>query len=121
MAARSWAWKTHRAPTPAELPGVILAALATLIFGAVLGLLIGKEAGSVVPAILGLPPDTTEDELKALGAAAAQPRRSTLPLRCFMPSASRPKPLLLQPLSRDDPLPGPVAFRFRNFCGSEAA
>src|SRR6476619_7698467 len=28
---------THRAPTPAELPGVILAALATLIFGAVLG------------------------------------------------------------------------------------
>jgi predicted aconitase len=38
---------------------------------AALGLLIGKEAGSVVPAILGLPPDTTEDELKALGAAAA--------------------------------------------------
>src|SRR4051794_16339790 len=30
-------FKTHRAPTPAELPGVILAALATLIFGAVLG------------------------------------------------------------------------------------
>ncbi len=28
---------THRAPTPAELPGVILAALATLVFGAVLG------------------------------------------------------------------------------------
>jgi predicted aconitase len=38
---------------------------------AALGLLIGKEAGSVVPVILGLPPDTTEDELKALGAAAA--------------------------------------------------
>jgi H+/Cl- antiporter ClcA len=30
-------FKTHRAPTPAELPGVILAALATLSFGAVLG------------------------------------------------------------------------------------
>ncbi len=30
-------FKTHRAPTPAQLPGVILAALATLTFGAVLG------------------------------------------------------------------------------------
>src|SRR6201989_1993037 len=30
-------FKTHRAPTPAELPGVILAALAPLIFAAVLG------------------------------------------------------------------------------------
>ncbi|WP_306715849.1 aconitase X [Burkholderia dolosa] len=38
---------------------------------AALGLLIGKVAGAIVPAIVGLPPDTTEDELKALGAAAA--------------------------------------------------
>src|SRR5207302_6833695 len=30
-------FKAHRPPTPAQLPGVILAALATLIFGAVLG------------------------------------------------------------------------------------
>jgi len=30
-------FKLHGAPTPAQLPGVILAALATLIFGAVLG------------------------------------------------------------------------------------
>jgi H+/Cl- antiporter ClcA len=30
-------FKTHKAPTPADLPGVILAALATLVFGAVLG------------------------------------------------------------------------------------
>ena len=30
-------FKVHRPPTPAQLPGVILAALATLIFGAVLG------------------------------------------------------------------------------------
>jgi H+/Cl- antiporter ClcA len=30
-------FKMHRAPTPAQLPGVLLAALATLIFGAVLG------------------------------------------------------------------------------------
>ena len=38
---------------------------------AALGLLIGRIAGAVVPAIVGLPADTTEDELKALGAAAA--------------------------------------------------
>lgn len=37
----------------------------------VLGHLIGREAGSVVPAIVGLPSDTSEDRLKALGAAAA--------------------------------------------------
>lgn len=37
----------------------------------VLGHLIGREAGSAVPAIVGLPPDTGEDRLKALGAAAA--------------------------------------------------
>jgi H+/Cl- antiporter ClcA len=30
-------FKMHAAPTPAQLPGIILAALATLIFGAVLG------------------------------------------------------------------------------------
>ncbi|WP_347557902.1 aconitase X [Robbsia sp. KACC 23696] len=41
------------------------------IYFAALGLLIGKVAGAVVPAILGLPADTSEDELKALGAAAA--------------------------------------------------
>jgi len=41
------------------------------IFFAALGLLVGKEAGASVAAIVGLPFDTTEDELKALGAAAA--------------------------------------------------
>ncbi|WP_246793088.1 aconitase X [Burkholderia perseverans] len=38
---------------------------------AALGLLVGKVAGAVVPVIVGLPDDTSEDELKALGAAAA--------------------------------------------------
>lgn len=38
---------------------------------AALGLLIGATAGAQVAAIVGLPGDTTEDELKALGAAAA--------------------------------------------------
>jgi predicted aconitase len=37
----------------------------------VLGHLLGKEAGSLVAAIAGLPGDTDEDQLKALGAAAA--------------------------------------------------
>jgi predicted aconitase len=37
----------------------------------VLGQLVGREAGSAVVAIQGLPPDTSEDQLKSLGAAAA--------------------------------------------------
>lgn len=41
------------------------------IWYAALGLLIGQRAGGAIPAITGLPADTTEDELKALGAAAA--------------------------------------------------
>lgn len=41
------------------------------IWYAALGLLIGKQAGTRIPVITGLPPDTTEDELKALGAASA--------------------------------------------------
>ncbi|SAK52933.1 aconitase subunit 1 [Caballeronia temeraria] len=38
---------------------------------AALGFLLGSVAGATVAAITGLPGDTTEDELKALGAAAA--------------------------------------------------
>lgn len=38
---------------------------------AALGFLLGSEVGATVAAITGLPGDTTEDELKALGAAAA--------------------------------------------------
>lgn len=38
---------------------------------AALGLLIGKTAGALVPVIAGLPGNTSEDELKALGAGAA--------------------------------------------------
>jgi predicted aconitase len=37
----------------------------------VLGFLIGREAGTGIPVIDGLPASTTEDQLKALGAAAA--------------------------------------------------
>ncbi|HVF08140.1 MAG TPA: aconitase X catalytic domain-containing protein [Actinomycetota bacterium] len=38
---------------------------------AAVGHIVGRATGSVVPAIIGLPQDTTEDQLKALGAAAA--------------------------------------------------
>jgi predicted aconitase len=38
---------------------------------AALGHVVGKEAGTAVPAIVGLPADISEDALKALGAAAA--------------------------------------------------
>lgn len=41
------------------------------IYFAALGLLVGKIAGALVPVIVGLPSDTSEDELKALGASAA--------------------------------------------------
>jgi hypothetical protein len=45
--------------------------LAEDTFYAVLGHFIGRECGSAVPVITGLPADTGEDRLKALGAAAA--------------------------------------------------
>ncbi|HEX7246476.1 MAG TPA: aconitase X, partial [Actinomycetota bacterium] len=38
---------------------------------AAVGHIVGRATGSTVPAITGLPADTTEDQLKALGAAAA--------------------------------------------------
>jgi hypothetical protein len=41
------------------------------VWFAALGLYAGKQVGARIPVFLGLPPDTTEDELKALGAACA--------------------------------------------------
>jgi len=41
------------------------------IWYAALGLWVGRHAGAGIPVITGLPADTREDELKALGAAAA--------------------------------------------------
>lgn len=52
------------APDFAKLPG-------RDVFFAALGFLIGEQAGATVTAIVGLPADSSEDELKALGAAAA--------------------------------------------------
>lgn len=41
------------------------------IWFAALGLFAGEQAGTRIPVFAGLPPDTSEDELKALGAACA--------------------------------------------------
>ena len=43
----------------------------TDVFFPVLGYLMGQIAQSQIPVIVGLPPETSEDQLKALGAAAA--------------------------------------------------
>jgi predicted aconitase len=54
-----------------RLDGVPERLLSSDVLFPVLGYLIGREAGSAVAAIVGLPADTSEDRLKALGAAAA--------------------------------------------------
>src|SRR5215475_9513207 len=70
-------FKTHRAPTPAELPGLILAALATLVFGAVLGPeapLIAIDGGLVILALRATrreQPDQATAVLASAGSFAA--------------------------------------------------
>lgn len=54
-----------------EVPGPLQARLDRDLYFAALGYVLGEVAGSTVAAITGAPGDTTEDELKALGAAAA--------------------------------------------------
>ena len=46
------------------------AVMSEAVFG-LIGIVVGEESGSLVPAIVGLPANATEDQLKALGAAAA--------------------------------------------------
>ncbi len=45
--------------------------LASDVLAPILGLVVGSETGQQIPVILGLPPDTSEDALKAIGAATA--------------------------------------------------
>jgi predicted aconitase len=59
------------------------------------GYTIGRRCGGLVPAIVGLPTGASEDDLKALGAAAASRAR----WRCFMSSASPLKRRILRPLA----------------------
>src|SRR6266571_2691642 len=74
-------FKMHRAPTPAELPGVILAALATLIFGAVLGPeapLIAIGGGLVVLALRAARRDVPDQATAVLASAGSFAAISTL-------------------------------------------
>lgn len=61
----------RRAEVVFRLSGVSERLLNEDVLYPVLGHLIGREAGTAVPAIVGLPADVDEDRLKALGAAAA--------------------------------------------------
>lgn len=61
----------RRATLVVDVSGLSPALLGTDAAYPVIGFVIGCLSGSAVPAIVGLPADTTEDHLKALGAAAA--------------------------------------------------
>jgi predicted aconitase len=61
----------RRATLVVDVGGLSPELLATDAAYPVLGYVIGRIAGSAVPAIVGLPTETTDDHLKALGAAAA--------------------------------------------------
>jgi predicted aconitase len=54
-----------------RLEGISARLLAEDVLYPVLGHLVGAEAGVLLPVVDGLPPSATEDQLKALGAAAA--------------------------------------------------
>jgi predicted aconitase len=63
--------ENRRATIVVDTSGLSERLRSTGVFYPVLGSWLGAEVGSDVPVINGLPPDTTEDQLKALGAAAA--------------------------------------------------
>jgi predicted aconitase len=63
--------ENRRARISFRLSSIDGALLGEDIFYPLLGLVIGSRSGSAVPVIEGLPSDTSEDRLKALGAAAA--------------------------------------------------
>jgi predicted aconitase len=63
--------EARRAGLVVTLGGISERLLASDALYPVLGHVLGREAGSEVAAIVGLPEDTSEDRMKALGAAAA--------------------------------------------------
>jgi H+/Cl- antiporter ClcA len=74
-------FKPHGAPTAAELPGVLLAALGTLIFGVVLGPeapLIALGSGLAVLAVRFARRDTPEQAVAVVGSAGSFAAISTL-------------------------------------------
>ena len=63
--------ENRRARIVIDVRGLPDALLASDVLPPLLGLVVGSEAGEEIPVIVGLPPDTDEDRLKAVGAAAA--------------------------------------------------
>jgi predicted aconitase len=63
--------EARRAGLVVTLEGISERLLASDALYPVLGQVLGREAGSEVPALVGMPADTSEDRMKALGAAAA--------------------------------------------------
>jgi predicted aconitase len=63
--------EARRAGLVVRLEGISERLFASDALYPVLGYLLGREAGTEVAAIVGLPTDTSEDRMKALGAAAA--------------------------------------------------
>ena len=61
----------RRATKVVDVGGLPAALLATDVAFTVIGYVVGRDCGSEIPAIVGLPATTTEDQLKALGATAA--------------------------------------------------
>lgn len=76
LTGRAPAWGLHlernrRGRVLYELDGLSRRLLTSPVLAPVLGYHVGADCGTTVPVIDGLPPDTGEDFLKALGAAAA--------------------------------------------------
>lgn len=65
----------RRATIIVDVSGLSPGLLASNAAYPVIGFILGRLSGSEVPAIVGLGPDTSEDNLKALGAAAASSGR----------------------------------------------
>ena len=61
----------RRATVVFDVTGISGGLLASDVAYPLLGFVVGRACGTSIPAIVGLPPDTSEDRLKALGAAAA--------------------------------------------------
>jgi predicted aconitase len=63
--------ENRRARVVYDVSGLSAALLASDVLYQVLGLVVGADTGEEIPAIVGLPPTTSEDRLKAIGSSAA--------------------------------------------------
>ena len=91
----------RRARLALRLEGVSERLLASDVLYPVLGHVLGREAGTAVAAIVGLPADTSEDRLKALGAAGA----SSGSVAMFHVVGVTPEAPSLEAATGDEPVP----------------